>query len=89
MLLNNSPASSECQRRVRTVLQGFEGVAQIKDDVLVFGTKSQHEGRPRAVLEMFKEAGLTLRKDEGKLGTDEVMWFGNFVFQVWDSSRSN
>ena len=37
MVMGNSPASSECHRRVRTVLQGCEGVAQIKDDVLVFG----------------------------------------------------
>ena len=38
MVMGNSPASSECHRRVRTVLQGCEGVAQIKDDVLVFDT---------------------------------------------------
>ena len=68
---------SECHRRVRTVLQGCEGVVQIKDDVLVFGTESQHEGHLSAVLERFQEAGLTLRKDKCKLGKDEGMWFGH------------
>ena len=53
MVMGNSPASSECHRRVRRVLQGCEGVAQIKDDVLVFGTEGQHEGCLRAVLERF------------------------------------
>ena len=82
MVMGNSPASSECHRRVRTVLQGCDGVAQIKDDVLVFGTEEQHEGRLRAVLEKFKEAGLTLRKDKCKLGKTEVMWFGHLYSRL-------
>ena len=87
--MGNSPASSECHRRVRTVLQGCEGVAQIKDDVLVFGTEEQHEGRLRAVLERFREAGLTLRKDKCKLGEGRgyVVW--SLVLQVRDASRSS
>ena len=87
--MGNSPASSECHRRVRTVLQGCEGVAQIKDDVLVFGTEGQHEGRLRAVLARFREAGLTLRKDKCKLGQTEVMWFGHLkVIKEWPSPRT-
>ena len=82
MVMGNSPASSECHRRIRTVLQGCEGVAQIKDDVLVFGTEGQHEGRLRAVLERFREAGLTLRKDKCKLGQTEVMWFGHLYSRL-------
>ena len=82
MVMGNSPASSECHRRIRTVLQGCEGVAQIKDDVLVFGTEGQHEGRLRAVLEKFREAGLTLRKDKCKMGQTEVMWFGNLYSRL-------
>ena len=82
MVMGNSPASSECHRRVRTVLQGCEGVAQIKDDVLVFGTEDQHEGRLKAVLERFREAGLTLRRNKCKLGQTEVMWFGNLYSRL-------
>ena len=44
--------------------QGCEVFAEIKDDVLVCGTEEHHEGCLRAVLERFKEAGFTLRKDK-------------------------
>ena len=33
MVIGNSAASSECHRRVRTVLQGCKVVVQIKDDM--------------------------------------------------------
>ena len=32
--MGNSPASSEAHRRIKMVLEGCEGVMQIKDDVL-------------------------------------------------------
>ena len=76
LVMGNSPASSECHRRVRTVLQGCEGVAQIKDDVLVYGTGEEHDQRLRLVLQRFREAGLTLRKEKCQLGRHEVKWFG-------------
>ena len=63
MVMGKSPASSKCHRRIRTVPQGCKGVARIKDDVLAFWTEEQHEGCIREVLERFREAGLTLRKD--------------------------
>ena len=74
--MGNSPASSECHRRVRTVLQGCEGIAQIKDDVLVHGKGEEHDMRLRQVLQRFREAGLTLRKEKCQLGRSEVKWFG-------------
>ena len=61
---------------------GCEGVAQIKGDVLVFGTEEQHKERLRAVLERFREAGLTLRRDKCKLGQPEVMWFGHLYSRL-------
>ena len=82
MVMGNSPASSKCHSRVRTVLLGNEGVAQIKDDVLVLGTEEQHEARLRAVLERFREAGLTLRRDKCKLWQPEVMWFGHLYSRL-------
>ena len=74
--MGNSPASSECHRRVRQVLQGCDGVAQIKDDVLVFGKDEEHNVRLKEVLERFRQAGLTLRKEKCRLGQRDVMWFG-------------
>ena len=76
LVMGNSPASSECHRRVRTVLQGCEGVAQIKDDVLVHGDGEEHDDRLKQVLQRFREAGLTLRKEKCQLGQKEVKWFG-------------
>ena len=70
--------SSECHRRV----QGCEGVAQINNDVLVFGTEGQHKAWLRAVLERFKGAGLTLWRDKCKLGQTEVMWFGHLYSRL-------
>ena len=75
--MGNSPASSECQKRVRRVLDGCEGVCQIKDDVLVYGDREEHHQRLKEVLRRFGKAGLTLRKDKCKLGKKEVKWFGS------------
>ena len=76
LVMGNSPASSECHRRIRTVVQGCKGVAQIKDDILVYGNGEEHDRRLREVLQRFREAGLTLRKEKCQLGQREVKWFG-------------
>ena len=76
LVMGNSLASSEAHRRIKTVLTGCEGVVQIKDDVLVYGDQETHDGRLRAVLERFQEAGLTLRKEKCHLSQFEVKWFG-------------
>ena len=76
LVMGNSPASSEAHRRIKTVVQGCEGIAQIKDDILVYGTGEEHDIRLRAVLERFRDAGLTLRKEKCYLGVPEVKWFG-------------
>ena len=61
MVMGNSPASSEAHRRIRMVIQGCEGVLQIKDDVLVHGVGVEHDKNLEKVLQKFKEAGLTCR----------------------------
>ena len=81
LVMGNSPASSECHRRVRAVLAGLDGVAQIKDDVLVYGKGKQHDERLKATLGRFLEAGLTLRREKCHLGQQEVKWFGNIFSQ--------
>ena len=81
LVMGNSLASSEAHRRIKTVLAGCEGVVQIKDDVLVFGDPETHDGRLRAVLERFQEAGLTLRKEKCHLSQAEVKWFGMIYSQ--------
>ena len=77
LVMGNSPASSECHRRVRAVLEGLEGVAQIKDDRLVYGKGAQHDMRLQAALERFRDAGLTLRREKCHFGQQEVKRFGH------------
>ena len=36
----------------------------------------------RAVLQRFRDAGLTLRRDKCKLGKPEVMWFGHLYSRL-------
>ena len=76
LVMGNSPASSEAQEKIKIVLEGCEGVMQIKDVVLVFGKDEEHDVRLREVLARFKKAGLTLRKEKCHLGKPEVKWFG-------------
>ena len=59
------------------VLDGLPGVTQIKDNLVVHGSGREHDERLKKVFERFPEAGLTLRKEQCKLGKQEVVWFGN------------
>ena len=70
-------ASSECQEKVRLLLDGLEGVQQIQDDVVVHGAGLEHDARLQAVLERFQATGITLRKEKCHFGVPEILWFGN------------
>ena len=69
MVIGNSPTLPETHRRVRTVIQGCEGVIQIKDDVVVYGIDGQHNRNLEKVLQRFDKAGLTLRQEGACLGS--------------------
>ena len=75
--MGNSPASAECHKRVRQMMEGIPGVLQIKDYVLVHGKGGEHDESLRQVLTRFQKWGCTLRKDKCKLGKPEVTWFGH------------
>ena len=51
--MGNNPASSEAHKRVKMALEGCEGICQIKDDVLVYGSDAEHDDRLRTVLRKF------------------------------------
>ena len=82
LVMGNNPASSEAHKRVKMVLAGCEGVCQIKDDVLVYGSGKEHDERLRVVLARFREAGLTLREEKCFLGQSQVKWFGMIYSEV-------
>ena len=82
LVMGNNPASSEAHKRVKMALVGCEGVCQIKDDVLVYGSGKEHDERLRVVLGRFREAGLTLRREKCFLGQSQVKWFGMIYSEV-------
>ena len=77
LVMGTPPASAECHTRLKEVLSRLSGVVQIKDDLVVFGKGKEHDSRLRAVLERFRQYGITLRREKCKLGQPEVLWFGN------------
>ena len=50
-LLVPKTSNRKCHEMVRKVLQGCKGVAQIKDDVLIYGKDEEHDVRLKKVLE--------------------------------------
>ena len=54
-------ASSECQEKLRRVLEGLEGVLQIQDDIVVHGKGAVHDERLQKVVGRLQEHGFTLR----------------------------
>ena len=58
LVMGTAPASSECHERIRIILEGLEGVIQIKDDLVVHGKGQEHDDR--------------LKTEEGASETDGV-----------------
>ena len=77
LVMGASSGSSECQERLRLILVGLKGVAQIKDDIVVHGKGREHDERLEAVFKRLMEYNITLRLEKCHLGKQEVKWFGN------------
>ena len=63
-----SSASAETHERIRRMLARLEGVAQIKDDIVVHGCGEEHDGRLKEVFKRLAKHGLTLNR-QGHLET--------------------
>ena len=61
LVMGVSSASSECHERIRLVVEGLEGVQQIKYDIVVHGVGTEHDTRLQALLERLEEYNITLR----------------------------
>ena len=77
LVMGVSSASSECHERIRLIVEGLEGVQQIKDDIVVHGQGQIHDARLKALLERLEEYNITLRKEKCQFGVPEVKWFGH------------
>ena len=77
LVMGVSSASSECHERMRKIVEGLEGVQQIKDDIVVHGAGVEHDRRLEKLLKRLQEYNLTLRKRKCQFGVSQVRWFGN------------
>jgi hypothetical protein len=68
------------QKRMSETLAGLEGVANLLDDVLVFGeTREQHDERLEAVLRRLQEAGITLNYNKCKWRVTKCRFLGHII----------
>ncbi|XP_075530161.1 uncharacterized protein LOC142563495 [Dermacentor variabilis] len=68
------------QKQMARILEGQEGVANIIDDILVFGrTRQEHDARLSQVLFRLAKAGITLNQDKCPFGVHEVSFLGVVV----------
>ena len=77
LVMGVSSGSGECHERIRLILQGLQGVVQIKDGIVCHGNGREHDDRLKALLSRLEEYNITLRKEKCHFGTQEVKWFGN------------
>ena len=77
MVMGAPPASGECHAKMAAIIQGLDGVEQIKDDLVVHGKGKIHDARLKALFIRLKEYGITLRREKCEFGKPEVHWFGN------------
>ena len=76
LVMGVSSASSECHERIRRIVEGLEGIQQIKDDIVVHGKGEEHDKRLKALLERLQQHNITLRREKCEFGVDRVKWFG-------------
>ena len=55
LVMGVSSTSSECKERIRLVVEGLEGVQQIKDDIVMHRAGKEHNNRLVALLERLAE----------------------------------
>ena len=77
LVMGTPPTSGECHAAMSKILQGLDGVLQIKDDILVHGKGDEHDERLKAMLNRLFEFGIRLRREKCKLGQQAVVWFGH------------
>ena len=75
----NQPCQQRDSKRTRETIKGCKNAVHIKDDIIVHGTKDNHDQNLREVLKVLEEKGITLRPDKCHIKQNEVKWFG-FMF---------
>ena len=78
LMFGLSSAPEKYQKVISDVLKSCDGVANIADDIIVFGTNaSEHNARLHAVLNKLQESGLTLNRDKCQFRLSKLTFFGH------------
>lgn len=80
LMFGISSAPEMYQHAIQQVLKNCEGVHNISDDILVYGTTiDEHNKRLLNVMEALKENGLTLNKTKCQIGVSEITFMGHLL----------
>jgi len=78
LMFGISSAPEKYQQIIHNVLQGCQGVANIADDIIVYGRGiEEHDANLHAVLERIKESGMTLNPAKCEFRLPKLTFFGH------------
>jgi hypothetical protein len=73
-----SSAAEIFQHVIQAALRDLQGVINISDGILVFGsTQEEHDTRLKACLQRLREVNLTVNRDKCKFSVPQVNYFGH------------
>lgn len=76
--INSGP--EHFQRRMKKILLGLEGIINLADDILVYGSnKEELDRRLKAVLRKLREHGFTLNKSKCQFVKSSVKFLGHVI----------
>lgn len=75
-----SSAPEHYQKRISRIVEGFEGVINNTDDILVWGsTREEHDSRLRQMLKRLEKNNVTLNKTKCVFGVQETKFLGHVI----------
>ena len=78
LMFRITSAPEKYQKIISDVIQGCDGVANITDDLIVYGSDlEEHERNLHAVLQRLKGSGLTLNGDKCQFRLPKLTFFGH------------
>ena len=70
-------ASEVFQKEIRNIVSDLEGVTNIADDILIYGsTQEKHDAALEALFRRLEDNGLTLNKQKCEFNRDKIEFFG-------------
>ena len=80
LMFGVSCAPEMCQRAIQQFLEGYDGVRNIHDDIIVHGqTTEEHDTRLKEAMEIIQNRGLKVNKEKCKFHTSELEFMGHLL----------